>query len=512
VRAAKLSAALVLAIGASFALPTLAGATGPASMSPTTLAFGNVPLGSSPTLPIQLHFDTGYSLASLSSSDGAFSPPWHLDTSGCSATSDADCAIQITFDATSLGAHTAHFDAFECPIAGGSCIGIGSETLSATTVSVASLDPTTLAFGDVALGTSKTLPIAVTLDSGYSLASLSSGDGAFSPPWTLDTSSCSASSDAPCTIHETFTAAALGAKTAHFDAFECPIAGGSCLKIGSETLTATGVQIATTTTLASSANPSRVNAPVTFTATVTPASGSAAATGNVTFADGSTTLATVALSAGVATFTTSTLGLGPHTITATYGGDTEHSGSSATLTQTIRRATSTTTLASSENPSLAGHAVTLTATVTGETGSAAPTGSVTFTEGATTLATVALSSGGAAFTTSTLTTGSHTITATYGGDAEHTGSSATVTQVVQDAATLLAILQADVSGIGSGSSLLSKVQDATAYFNAGDIADACHTLDDFIRQVRAQSGKKLTPTQAARLIAEAQRTELALGC
>src|SRR4051812_13267028 len=95
----------------------------------------------------------------------------------------------------------------------------------------ASLAPTTLAFGDVALGTTKTLSAAVTLDAGYSLASLSSADGAFSAPWQIDTSGCSASSDAACSIGETFTASALGAKTAHFDAFECPIAGGSCIKI-----------------------------------------------------------------------------------------------------------------------------------------------------------------------------------------------------------------------------------------------------------------------------------------
>src|SRR3954464_6823995 len=181
----------------------------------------------------------------------------------------------------------------------------------------ASLAPTTLAFGDVPLGTTKTLTAAVTLDPGYSLASLSSADGAFSPPWQLDTSGCSANSDAACSIGETFTASTLGAKTAHFDAFECPLAGGTCIKIGSETLTATGVQIATSTALTSSSNPSRVNAPVTFTATVTPASGGAP-TGSVTFTDGATTLATVATSGGVATFTTSALALGPHTITAAY--------------------------------------------------------------------------------------------------------------------------------------------------------------------------------------------------
>src|SRR4029077_1265743 len=76
----------------------------------------------------------------------------------------------------------------------------------------------------------------------------------------------------------------------------------------------------TTTALASSLHPAKTGQSVTFTATVTavaPATGTP--TGNVAFKDGATTLATVALNAsGKATFTTSTLAAGTHTITATY--------------------------------------------------------------------------------------------------------------------------------------------------------------------------------------------------
>src|SRR3954447_2334486 len=332
--AARLAGAFAVAIGIWFALPALAAA---ASLTPTTLAFGDVGLGTAKTLPIAVTLDPGYSLASFSSADGAFSAPWSLDTSGCSSTSDADCSFHMTFTASTLGAKTAHFDAFECPIAGGSCRNIATETLTATGISTASLTPATLAFGDVGLGTAKTLPIAVTLDPGYSLASFSSADGAFSAPWTLDTSGCSSTSDADCSFHMTFTASTLGAKTAHLDALECPIAGGSCRNIGTETLTATGVQSATTTTLASSSKPSRVNQAATLTATVTQASGSAP-TGSVTFTDGATTLATVTTSGGVASLTTSTLTAGTHTITATYNGDGTHAGSSATVTQVVQDA------------------------------------------------------------------------------------------------------------------------------------------------------------------------------
>ena len=98
---------------------------------------------------------------------------------------------------------------------------------------------------------------------------------------------------------------------------------------------------ATTTTLTSSLNPSVVGQAVTFTATVSitdPVPGPP--TGTVTFKDGTTTLGTGTLDAsGVATFTTSTLAAGRHSIKATYNGDASFKTStSAVLTQTVNRA------------------------------------------------------------------------------------------------------------------------------------------------------------------------------
>ena len=89
---------------------------------------------------------------------------------------------------------------------------------------------------------------------------------------------------------------------------------------------------ATTTTLASSLNPSNVGQSVTFTASVTPEF-SGTVTGTVAFYDGTTLLKTVALSGGVAKFTTSTLTSGTHTITATYNGLTTKTGTSIAIHQ-----------------------------------------------------------------------------------------------------------------------------------------------------------------------------------
>ena len=62
--------------------------------------------------------------------------------------------------------------------------------------------------------------------------------------------------------------------------------------------------------------------------------------------------------------------------------------------------------------------------------SGTPTGYVTFYDGATVLKTVYMSGGVAKFTTSTLATDTHTITATYNGNSTFVGSSASLTQTV----------------------------------------------------------------------------------
>lgn len=85
---------------------------------------------------------------------------------------------------------------------------------------------------------------------------------------------------------------------------------------------------ATTTALSSSVSTSVYGQPATFTATVT---GSATPTGTVTFKEGATTLGTGALNgAGVATFGTSTLPVGAHSVTAVYGGDANSATSTST--------------------------------------------------------------------------------------------------------------------------------------------------------------------------------------
>jgi hypothetical protein len=109
----------------------------------------------------------------------------------------------------------------------------------------------------------------------------------------------------------------------------------STYKSATATLSLTVTQAAPAVALASSATTVLTTNPVTFTATVSSSVGTP--TGSVSFIDGTTSLGSVALTAGVATFSTSSLAVGAHTITAHYAGDTNFSTvTSAAVTETVQ--------------------------------------------------------------------------------------------------------------------------------------------------------------------------------
>lgn len=129
---------------------------------------------------------------------------------------------------------------------------------------------------------------------------------------------------------------------------------------------------ATTTTVTSSQNPANFGVSVTFTATVT-TTGSTPPTGTVTFNDGTTALGSGSLSTvggfQVATFATSTLTAGTHSITAVYGGDSSNAGStSAVLNQVIVAPTFTITTPTTPATALSGQSATSTFSVTPTSG------------------------------------------------------------------------------------------------------------------------------------------------
>ncbi|MFD5393521.1 beta strand repeat-containing protein, partial [Streptomyces sp. NPDC127097] len=195
---------------------------------------------------------------------------------------------------------------------------------------------------------------------------------------------------------------------------------------------------ATSTAVVSTPDPTVVGQLTTVRASVASvAPGAGAPSGTVTFnfGDGSPT-STAPVSEGLAVVTHaygSTAG-SPFAITAAYDGDANFTSSSASDTQTVGKAATTTAVFSSPDPTVVGQPTTLTASVASAVpGAAIPTGTVTFSFGdGTPSSTTTLSDGIATVTHAyTTTTGSpFPITATYNGDSGFTSSSAGDAQTV----------------------------------------------------------------------------------
>ncbi len=237
----------------------------------------------------------------------------------------------------------------------------------------------------------------------------------------------------------------------------------------------------TATTVSASPTATTYGANVAVKATITTGPGGVGNPGGavVFFADGNTLLgtATPSTTAGVTTATLNVpnLAVGAHTITASYQGSGDYAASASTTAQvTITQAPTTTTLKSSANPATFGQFVTFTATVPGVAGATAPTGTVEFKDGNTPLGSATLSTSAnattATLTVSTLAVGSHSITASYLGNASYgsSTSSPALSQAV-DKATPTTTVSPSSNSITFGQSVTFK---ATVTGPAGATAPA----------------------------------------
>jgi hypothetical protein len=186
----------------------------------------------------------------------------------------------------------------------------------------------------------------------------------------------------------------------------------------------------TLTALTSSSNPAPTGKPVIYTATVTSEIGQTIS-GTVTFVDNGKTLGSSTVTNGQAVWQIAYPKLQKHVITATYSGSQNDSAGSL-VEQIVKVPVATKTkVTSSGSPSHLGQPVTFTAAVSSLLG-APPDGElVNFFDGTQLLGSTALASGTATYATSSLSAGTHTINATYTGDAEFISHTGHVTQKVK---------------------------------------------------------------------------------
>jgi len=238
-----------------------------------------------------------------------------------------------------------------------------------------------------------------------------------------------------------------------------------------------------TTTVLSAVSPAAAGTSVTFSATASGSNG--VLSGTITFYDGSTAISSAAAINvnGVATYTTSTLSVGSHSITAVYSGDSNNATSTSAAQLQLIGALTTTVVTSSTNPIAFGAQATFTATVSAVAGGS-PTGTVIFYNGATPISGSLPLNGSkqATFTTTTaLSGGSHSITAVYSGDSTTfiPSTSAALSFVVTPTPSTI------VTGPDAGSTPMVKVFDsATGTLKFSFLAYNA----DFIGAVRVASG------------------------
>ena len=189
-----------------------------ASVSPTSLAFGNQSVGArsaAQTVTLTNSGNAALSVTSLNFTGTNASDFAQTNTCGSSVAAGSNCTISVTFTPAANGSRTATLSIADN--ASGSPQTLSLTGTGANTAPVASVSPTSLAFGNQPVG-AKSAPQTVTLtNSGNAALSVTSltftGTNASDFAQT-NTCGSSVAAGGKCTISVTFTPAASGSRTA----------------------------------------------------------------------------------------------------------------------------------------------------------------------------------------------------------------------------------------------------------------------------------------------------------
>ena len=381
------------------------GVSATVTLSPTTISYANQAVGTtSPAQAVTLTNNQSKALGitSIVASSG-FS-----ETNNCPASlaADASCTVNIAFAPTVLGAQSGTVKINDNAAGSPQEVSLSGTAFGATQTSLTSSPDPAL------VGQAVTFTATVTSTAGTPFGQVAFHDG----PNLLGSQTLNSSGIA--TFQTSTLAAGQHNMTARFqgNATYTTSAGGVTQHI----------KVQSTVSMTSATpNPATYGEAIALTGSVATASGGPVPTGKLSFAFGKVELGSATLNAsGNATLnlTAAKLPSGSDGVTASYAGDAYYAaGVSAPLAVSVTPASTSTTVASSLNPSSAGQTVTFTAKVTSSTG-LNPSGNVQFKDGKTVLGVVALTSGVATFSTAALASGSHSITAAFVGSLNFTSS------------------------------------------------------------------------------------------
>jgi sugar lactone lactonase YvrE len=338
---------------------------------------------------------------------------------------------------------------------------------------------TTESFGDWAVGSpSGALPVkvenegnqALVFASPYYTATGNTADFSLSSPSSECASGGTVAVGAGCELDAVFTPTASGSRTETLTLNSNAANAASAQVV----LTGSGIAAASTSTALAVTSPASgspfFGEPITLTATVTSSSGTPTGSAQL-LVDGVIAAQSSLSGSGVATFSLATgLTGGSHSLQAVYLGSSAFDGStSSALALTVTTAPTVSTMVISTeytNPYsiVSGGSAVFTVTIS-STGVGIPTGTVIFSTGSTSLATVPVVpvAGGAfqaALTTSALPVGTDLVTATYSGDANYVTSSTSGTVYVVAASTVV-VTQSGSTLTSSGSGTASASNSVT---------------------------------------------------
>ena len=208
------------------------------SADPVSVDFGNVAVNTTSTRTITITVDTGYEIEFIGGT--GLSAPFNfgLDTCVGPFTGPGTCTVKEKLLPAVTGPAAGTLSIDQCPTGPGACVNLAID-LTGTGVHVLGADPASVDFGNVAVNTTSTRTITITVDTGYEIEFI--GGTGLNAPFNFGLDTCIGPFAGPgtCTVKENFCPTMTGPAAGTLSIDECPTGPGACVNLAID-LTGTG--------------------------------------------------------------------------------------------------------------------------------------------------------------------------------------------------------------------------------------------------------------------------------